>query len=221
MSRFLVTGVSRGIGRALTSQLLAGGHEVFGVARTAAAAAGLGLAGIWEADLAEPSALALPFPFPALDGVVHAAGIVRPGSLATELAADFAEQFAVNVTSVAELTRLLLPALREAAGTVVFVNSGSGLSARSPLAGYGASKYALRAYADALRADEPSIRVSTVYPGRTSTEMQRVVRDAEGGDYDPSEYLSPDTVAGVICSVLMLHADGVLTDVVLNPRSSR
>jgi NADP-dependent 3-hydroxy acid dehydrogenase YdfG len=220
MGRYVVTGVSRGIGQAVASQLLTAGHEVIGVARSAESVAGTGLSSVWIADLAAPSTLALPTSWPAVDGVVHAAGIVRPGSLSAPLVADFSEQFTVNVIAVAELTRLLLPSLRAARGTAVFVNSGSGLNARSPLATYGASKFALRAYADALRQEEPSIRVSTVYPGRTSTGMQRIVREAEGGEFDASAYLAPATVAGVICSVLVLPADGVITDVTLRPRPS-
>ncbi len=56
------------------------------------------------------------------------------GAAGGDHSGHFAEQFVVNVTAVAELTRLLLPALRAAGGTVVFVNSGSGLDARAPLA---------------------------------------------------------------------------------------
>jgi NAD(P)-dependent dehydrogenase (short-subunit alcohol dehydrogenase family) len=136
------------------------------------------------------------------------------GAAAETTPAHFAEQFAVNVTAVAELTRLLLPALRAAGGTVVFVNSGSGLNARAPLATYAASKFALRAYADALRSEEPQLRVSTVYPGRTSTGMQREVRAAEAGEND---YLRPETVAGVLASVLALPADGLICDLTLRP----
>ncbi len=222
MSRYLITGVSRGIGRALAHDLVASGHQVFGLARTAEPAAELGLAGVLTADLSEPQSLE-----PALrpwlsslrelDGVVHCAGIVRPGSLAASTPADFSEQFAVNVTAVAELTRLLLPALRATAGTVVFVNSGSGLNARPPLASYGASKFALRAYADALRQEEPDLRVCTLYPGRAATAMQRSVRAAEAGDYDEAEYLRPETVAQVIACMLSLPADGVITDLTLRP----
>ncbi|HEV2886177.1 MAG TPA: SDR family NAD(P)-dependent oxidoreductase, partial [Jatrophihabitans sp.] len=152
MASYLITGVSRGIGRALSERLLTAGHQVYGLARTADSAADLELAGLLTADLSVPESLeAALAPWLAalteLDGVVHCAGIVRPGTLAGSAPADFAEQFTVNVTAVAELTRLLLPALRAAAGTVVFVNSGSGLNARPPLTSYGASKCALRAYA--------------------------------------------------------------------------
>lgn len=222
MPTYLITGVSRGIGRVLSESLLAAGHEVYGLARTAGSATGLGLAELLVADLSEPRSLEPALaPWLAtlagLDGVVHCAGVVRPGSLAASTPADFADQFTVNVTAVAELTRLLLPALRAAAGTVVFVNSGSGLNARSPLTSYGASKFALRAYAEGLRQEEPGLRVSSVYPGRTATGMQRTVRAAEAGDYREADYLRPATVAQVVQTVLALPADGVITDLVLRP----
>jgi NADP-dependent 3-hydroxy acid dehydrogenase YdfG len=226
VASYLITGVTRGIGRAVATQLRAGGHEVFGLARTAenlsSVVAELGLAGGCAANLAEPAALAhtlqpLLTGIDRLDGLVHAAGMVRVGTLEQSVPEDFSQQFAVNVTAVAELTRLLLPALRAAGGTVVCVNSGSGLNARSPLGSYGASKFALRAFADALRQEETSLRVSTVYPGRTATQMQRDVRQGEGGAYREEDYLRPETVASVICTVLSLPRDGVITDVTLRP----
>jgi len=222
---YLITGVSRGIGRALSERLIAAGHRVVGLARTAdPELSGLGLAELLAADLSAPESLeAALAPWLAglteLDGVVHCAGIVRPGSLAGSSPTDFTEQFTVNVTAVAELTRLLLPALRAAAGTVVFVNSGSGLNARAPLTTYGASKFALRAYADGLRQEEPGVRVSTLYPGRTATGMQRTVRAAESGEYRESDYLQPATVAQVIELLLALPSDGVITELTLRPAS--
>ncbi|MGX7681428.1 SDR family NAD(P)-dependent oxidoreductase [Jatrophihabitans sp. DSM 45814] len=249
VARYLITGVSRGIGRAVADELISRGHDVIGLVRTAESAelvSQRGLRKVLVADLAHPESLSGsigaelaeltatsaelgsatdgpvsdtdgPVSDTGLAGLVHAAGIVRPGSLASSGPAEFADQFAVNVTAVAELTRLALPALRAAGGTLVLVNSGSGLNVRPPLSTYGISKHAMRAYADALRQEEPSIRVSTVFPGRTATDMQRAVRHAENGRYDEAAYLSPATVAGVICSVLFLPEDGVITDVTVRP----
>jgi NAD(P)-dependent dehydrogenase (short-subunit alcohol dehydrogenase family) len=220
VASYLITGVSRGIGRAVAERLLADGHLVYGILRRPVPE--LALTGFAVLDLAAPTQFApalsgLLESVPRLDGLVHSAGVVRPGRLADAEPAAFSEQFAVNVVAVAELTRLWLPALRAAAGTVVLVNSGSGLTARPPLSTYGVSKFALRGYAEALRQEEPGIRVSTVYPGRTDTEMQRTVRAAEAGDYRSADYLRPDTVAGVISSVLRLPADATIVDLVVRP----
>lgn len=159
-----------------------------------------------EASLAEVE-------LPPLDGVVHSAGAVELGTVAETPADAWVEQLVVNTAAPAELTRLLLPVLRAARGHVVFVNSGAGLRANPGWAAYAASKHGLRALADALRAEEPEIRVTSVYPGRTASEMQRKVRAQEGGDYDPEAYMSARTVAVVIVNALATPRDATVTDV--------
>lgn len=220
VASYLITGVSRGIGRTVAERLLAEGHEVYGISRAPLSEPALtGQAVLDLANLADFAGALGPLlkSVTELSGLVHCAGVVRPGRLADADPAAVTEQFMINVVAVAELTRLWLPALRAGAGTVLLVNSGSGLNARPPLSAYGMSKFALRGYAEALRQEEPGIRVSTVYPGRTDTDMQRVVRAAESGSYQPADYLRPDTVAEVILSVLRLPADGTITDVMLRP----
>lgn len=224
MGSYLITGTRRGIGRSLAERLIGTGHRVYGIVRPGSATELAGLAGQVELDLAEvadyPAALApLLAELEELDGLVHCAGLVRPGRLADVPPRDFTDQFAVNVLAAAELVRHWLPALRAAAGTVVLVNSGSGLNARPPLASYGVSKFALRGYAEVLRQEEPALRVCSIYPGRTATEMQRTVRTAEAGDYQAEHYLRPETVAAVIDSVLGLPPDATITDLTLRPVS--
>ncbi|ACY95872.1 MULTISPECIES: SDR family oxidoreductase [Thermomonospora] len=152
-----------------------------------------------------------------LDGVVHSAGVVELGTVA-ELDADrWIEQIMVNLVAAAELTRLLLPALRAAEGQVVFVNSGAGLRANPGWSAYAAGKHGLKALADALRAEEPRLRVTSVYPGRTATEMQRKVRAQEGRPYRPEDFIDPMTVARVIVNALETPRDATITDVSVRP----
>jgi NADP-dependent 3-hydroxy acid dehydrogenase YdfG len=124
----------------------------------------------------------------------------------------------VNVLGAVGLTLPLLPALRAARGQVIFVNSGAGRSPSPGLASYAASKFALRAFADALRADEPSLRVTTVYPGRIDTDMQWNLVAYEGGDYDPTRFLKPSTVAQVIAQVVATPDDAHQHEVIIRPR---
>ena len=213
--RYLITGASRGIGRALVA-LLAPAHEVIAVGRSASALP----SGVVSAVLdlaADPSTWELP-PFDRLDGVVHCAGVVRPGRVDELDASAWTSQFLVNAVAPAELTRRLLPALRAAGGAVVFVNSGSGQRARAGMTSYGASKFALRALADGLREEEPLLRVTTIYPGRTATDMQRAVRAYESGTFEADRYLRPSTVAGVIAQVLATPSDAVVPEVSVRPR---
>ena len=89
----------------------------------------------------------------------------------------------------------MLPALRAARGTVVFLNSGAGLVAHPEWSAYAASKFGLRAVADSLRAEEAGagVRVTSVYLGRIATPMQQKVHEQEGKDYDPGDWV----VAGI------------------------
>ena len=119
------------------------------------------------------------------------------------------------------VTLALLPALRRAHGQVVFINSGSGRTASKNMASYSASKFALRAFADSLRLSEPDLRVTTVYPGRTDTDMQRELVSFEGGDYDAGQFLRADTVAAAVAQAINTPPDGHLHEVILRPRAAR
>ncbi|GAA3835259.1 SDR family oxidoreductase [Sphaerisporangium flaviroseum] len=154
-----------------------------------------------------------------LDVLVHSAGVARVGAIADLPVQAWREAFEVNVTAVAGLTRLLLPALRASRGHVVLINSGSGQRANPGWAAYAASKFALRAFADALRLEEQSngVRVTSVYPGRVDTDMQRDVRRQEGGDYEPGRYLSPESVARAVVTAVTTSDDAQITEVTIRP----
>lgn len=220
----LITGAGSGIGAVLARRLLARGDQVLVVARSAERAEELGSelpgASVQVADLAFPESvesLSLP---ETLDSVVHAAGVVDLGAVAELSVEAWATQLRVNLVAPAALTRVALPALRAARGTVVLVNSGAGLVAHPQWAAYAASKHGLRALADALRAEEAErgVRVTSVYPGRTATPMQEKVHAQEGKDYDPGAWIRPETVADAILGVLDLPDDATLTDLTIKPR---
>ncbi|MDN5751181.1 MAG: SDR family oxidoreductase [Pseudonocardia sp.] len=222
----LVTGASRGIGAAV-ARALAPGHDLLLGGRDQAALSALAaeLPGSrpWPVELTDTAALAeAAAGIDRLDVLVHSAGTGLLGTVAETSADTWRRQFEINVVAVAELTRLLLPALRAAHGRVVLVNSGSGLTARAGWASYAASKFALRAFADALRAEEAEhgIRVTSVHPGRVDTDMQRAVVEHEGGRYDPSAYLRPESVAGAVLLAVTAPADAALTELVLRPTGS-
>lgn len=222
MGNYLITGATGAIGAAVARLLHEAGHHLILTGRSAERLQST--AGQLGADRVRTLVLDLTDPrriepglagveLPPLDGVVHSAGVAALGDVA-ELTPDaWLDQLLVNTAAPAELTRLLLPSVRAARGTVVFVNSGSGLRARPGWSAYAASKHALRALADSLRAEEPDIRVTSVFPGRTASEMQRRVREQEGGEYDPSAYMSPETVAKVIVDALQTPPDATVTDV--------
>lgn len=221
--RHLVTGATSGIGRVVAQRLHDRGDHLVLTVRSTQRADEIGPrfpgAQLLVADLAEPgtlNGLAQQVEGP-LDSVVHAAGVVALAPVARARLQDWQDQLAVNLLAPAVLTREFLPALRSAGGTVVFVNSGSGLHAHPQWSAYAASKHGLKALADSLRAEEPGIRVTSVYPGRTATPMQALVHRQEGEEYDESQWIRPETVADVILRALDLPADATVPDVTIRP----
>jgi NAD(P)-dependent dehydrogenase (short-subunit alcohol dehydrogenase family) len=126
-----------------------------------------------------------------LDSLVHVAGVVESGR-EDELSANvWQDTLAVNLIAPAELTGLLLPALREGRGHVVFVNSGAGVHAPARLSAYAASKFGLKALAESLRAEEYAhgVRVTTVYPREADTPMQVKLHEQFGLPYEPQAHI--------------------------------
>ena len=156
-----------------------------------------------------------------VDLLVHAAGAFRAGSVESAPAGDLDLQFAVNVRAPYLLTRRLLPALRARRGLVVFVNSTAGLGAVAGSAAYAASKHALRAVADGLRAEvnADGVRVLSVYPGRTRGRMQREVCRGLGQRYDEERFLDPADVAAAIVDAAALPPSAEVYDLRLRPAS--
>jgi short-subunit dehydrogenase len=226
MATHLVTGAGSGMGAVLAERLLERGDSLVLLARSTERAhdlrADLPDATVLVADLADAAAVeAVVDQLPdSLDSVVHAAGVVDLGAVAELTTQAWQEQLAVNLVAPAVLTRVALPALRAARGTVVFVNSGAGLFAHPQWSAYAASKFGLRALADALRAEEQEhgVRVSTVYPGRTATAMQQKVHAQEGKEYDASAWIDPATVVDAILHVLDLPGDATVSDLTIRPR---
>lgn len=221
MPTALITGASRGIGSAIAAAL-APTHSLLLAGRPSAAldavAQRLGATAL-PLDLADTDAIpAATESITELDVLVHNAGVSMPGHVAESTVEQWRTTLDVNVVGAVAVTLALLPALRQADGQVVFINSGSGRRVSPGMASYSASKFALRAFADSLRADEPSLRVTTVYPGRVDTDMQRELVAYEGGDYDPGRFLRPETVAAAVANVVATPPDGHVHEVVLRPR---
>ena len=154
---------------------------------------------------------------PRLDVLVHSAGIWAKSDIADADRDEWARLLDVNVISVVDLTRRMLPALREARGTVVAINSGSGYHSGPGLGLYSASKFALRAVTDALREEERGVvRVSSVHPGRVDTDMQVQIMGEDG--YDGSKYVHVDSIAAAVRLCVEATDDCIVEEVTVRPR---
>jgi NADP-dependent 3-hydroxy acid dehydrogenase YdfG len=221
MPTALITGASRGIGAAIATAL-APTHTLLLAGRPSpalqATAERLGATTL-PLDVTDTEAIASATAAIAeLDVLVHNAGVFFPGPVAASTVDEWRTTFDVNVVGAVAITLALLPALRSAGGQVVFINSGTGRKASAPMASYSASKFALHAFADSLRESEPTLRVTTVFPGRVDTDMQRALVSFEGGDYDAAKFLKPDTVAQAVAQVVATPPDGHVHEIVLRPR---
>jgi NAD(P)-dependent dehydrogenase (short-subunit alcohol dehydrogenase family) len=178
----LISGASRGIGRATTLRLARAGWTVYATVRrpedgeelVAEAGAEVHPLRLDVTDDAQIAALDAALP-ECLDAVVNNAGIVVSGPLETLSAADMREQFEVNVVGAVALTNLVLPRLRTARGRVVFVSSLSGRVSTPMTGAYNASKFAIEAIADAWRLElRPwGVKVVLVEPAMTDTDLWR------------------------------------------------
>jgi NADP-dependent 3-hydroxy acid dehydrogenase YdfG len=208
----LVTGATGGIGSAVVEAARNGGYRVLAIGRDAGRLRRLGAEPVLL-DLRDPALLSGPLPpLDRLDALVHCAGVAEVASVGETPHALWTETLAVNVVSAAEITRVLLPALRGAAGHVVFVNAAPGLHAVPRWSAYAASKAALTELADSLRAEE-ALRVTTVYPGGTATGLLAKVRAGFGQPYDPAVSIQPATLAGVVLTILDMREDAYLSEV--------
>jgi NAD(P)-dependent dehydrogenase (short-subunit alcohol dehydrogenase family) len=178
----LISGASRGIGRATALRLARAGWTVYGTVRQEADGAELVAAGGADVhplrlDLTDDAGIAaLADALPErLDAIVNNAGIVVSGPLETLAAADLREQFEVNVVGAVALTNAVLPRLRAARGRIVFVSSLSGRVSTPMTGAYNASKFAIEAIADAWRLElrQWGIKVALVEPAMTDTDLWR------------------------------------------------
>ena len=229
MATHLITGAGSGIGSAVSRRLLDRGDTLWLLARNAGRAKELAEtfpgARTVVGDLSEPARLSWALEKQeqpeTLDSLLHIGGVAELSPVAESTPALWNATLAANLVAPAELTRLLLPQLRQSRGHVVFVNSGAGLRANPEWGAYAASKHGLKALADSLRAEETSagVRVTSVYPGRTATPMQEKIHRYEGRSYDPEQWLAPADVAHTVVCALDLPRGAEVTDLQVRPKS--
>jgi NAD(P)-dependent dehydrogenase (short-subunit alcohol dehydrogenase family) len=173
-----VTGASSGIGRATVERLAADGyHVVAGVRRESDAPPSA--AGHVLLDLAEPESITpackevLAQTDGRLGALVNNAGINVNGPFETLPLEEWRRQFEVNLFGQLAVTRELLPAVLASKGRIVTVGSVGGRISAPFLGPYSASKFAVRAWMDALRHElwSHGVKVVLIEPGAIQTSI--------------------------------------------------
>jgi NAD(P)-dependent dehydrogenase (short-subunit alcohol dehydrogenase family) len=184
----LITGASRGLGRALADGLAREGYALIIDARDAAAldAAATAIRAAGGTVTAVPGDVTDPAHRAALlraaqeagrcDLLVNNAGTLGASplpALADYPVADLRAAFEANVIAPIVLTQLMLPMLRTAGGAVLNVTSDAAVEAYAGWGGYGAAKAALEQASNVLAAEELAIRVWWADPGDLRTDMHQ------------------------------------------------
>lgn len=213
---FLVTGATKGIGRALATRLAANGHRVVGIARGSDPSFPGTLVSIDLSDSQRAAAalaeLAERFSF---DGVVNNVGLVRLHQLGSIELADVDEILRVNLHPTLLTVQALLPTLRAKGwGRIVNLSSLTVLGVAQRTA-YAAAKAAVGSFTRtwALELAETGITVNAVAPGPTETELFR--QNTPAGSEAERRFLSlipmkrlgqPDEIAAAIAFLLSEEA---------------
>jgi NADP-dependent 3-hydroxy acid dehydrogenase YdfG len=219
----IVTGASSGIGAATALMLAREGVVVVGVARRAERLAEL----VEQITREGGRAIALPADvtsdaeasrvvehtigqYMRVDILVNAAGIIRPGPVATGDPAHWREQIDINLLAPMYLSRAVLADMcKRGDGHIVNVSSTAGRTASAGNPGYHASKWGLTAFNESLRQEcSPlGIRVTIVEPGATTTECGDSIPDPKDralmrAHVRKEGSMHPDDIAGAIVYAL-------------------
>jgi NAD(P)-dependent dehydrogenase (short-subunit alcohol dehydrogenase family) len=207
MAVALITGASRGLGRALAAALAERGWQLVVDARGAEALAQVrdGLTGTVVAiagDVSEEShrqeLVDAAERLGGLDLLVNNASLLGPSpqpSLADYPLDALGEVYRVNVFAPLRLVQLALPLLQRSGGRILNITSDAAVEGYEGWGGYGSSKAALEQLSNVLAAEHPDLKVYWVDPGDMNTQMHQEAFPGE----DISDRPPPsDSVPGLL-----------------------
>jgi 3-oxoacyl-[acyl-carrier protein] reductase len=214
----IVTGASRGIGRAIAVRLARQGARVVAAARAANAAdtvAAIAASGgqaeqatVDVTDAASVEALigGVLAAHGRIDILVNNAGITKDQLMLRMKRDDWDQVIGTNLTSAFTCAQAVLkPMVKQRAGRIISVSSVVGQMGNAGQANYAASKAGLIGFSKALAREVASrnITVNVVAPGLVETDMTRGITDKAQGDWAGQIPLgrigSPDDIAAAVC----------------------
>ena len=235
----LVTGASSGIGEAISRRLAAEGHRVILTARrgerletVAAEITGAGQAAearildVTDRDAFAALVAEVIAAYGRLDALVGNAGVMLLSRLDALLVDEWDQMFDVNVRGLYNGIAAVLPHFGEqGSGHFVTIASVGAHQVVGTSAIYSATKYAAWALTEGLRVEaDPSIRVTTVSPGVTETELADHITDPHAADLMVgyrAAAIPPDAIARAVSFAIDQPADVDVNEIIVRPTRQR
>lgn len=225
----IITGASRGLGKAMAEKFAAGGYDLVLCSKNTAAltaTAGL-LAARYPSINIRTRAADLSVKHEvlqlgqwigesgiAVDVLINNAGTFIPGSVYNEADGALEQLIAVNLYSAYHLTRSLLPGMMaRRTGHIFNICSVASFKAYANGGAYSISKYALAGFSANLREEmKPfGIKVTAVYPGAAYT-------DSWAGSVDPQRIMAAGDVADMVYAAARLSPQATVEEILLRPQ---
>ena len=225
----IITGASKGIGKAIAAQFAAAGYQLLLCSRgekslydcmnelqtqyPQATIKGRPTDMSVKEDVLAFAKWCLEYGSP--DIVINNAGHFIPGSVHDEPEGSLEEMLAANLFSAYHLGRAVLPAMMTAkAGHIFNICSIASLHAYANGGSYSISKYAMAGFSRNLREEmKPhGVKVTAVYPGAVLTASW------DGFEIDPSRIMEADDIAKMIFTAAHLSPMAVVEDIILRPQ---
>lgn len=149
------------------------------------------------------------------DVLINNAGQFVPGSIYNEPDGNLEQMIEINLYGTYHLTRALLPAMmKKKSGHIFNISSIAGLKAYANGGSYSISKYAIRGFSKNLREEmKPfNIKVTTVYSGAVFTDSWA------GAGINPERIMEVDDIANMIYAASLLSSQACVEDIVIRPQ---
>ncbi|KAA0696505.1 SDR family NAD(P)-dependent oxidoreductase [Halopseudomonas laoshanensis] len=162
--------------------------------------------------------------FGQIDVIINNAGVMPLSPLAALKVDEWDRMIDVNIRGVLHGIAAVLPVMqKQGRGQVINVAS-IGAHAVSPTAAvYCATKYAVWAISDGLRQESPEIRVTTISPGVTESELAESISDEQGRE-EMKEFrkvaISASAIARAICFAVEQPDDVDTSEIIVRPTAS-
>ena len=225
----VITGASKGIGKALVEQFARNGADLFLCSRH------MDQTIHWQQDLMEKyNASIMSYnadlgiegevksfgkkvleAFDKVDILINNAGQFEPGSVHQEPEGQLDQMMRVNMYSAYHLTRALVPnMIAQKSGHIFNICSVAALQAYHNGGSYSISKWAMLGFSRNLREElkKHGIKVTAVHPGATLTGSW------EGFDIDPSRIMEADDIASMVLAASSLSLQACVEEILIRPQ---